>query len=262
MTRARSRCWHAVPGSGRQDARVLAAERLLPALLRALGATWRYEVEGLEHLREARERSPEGRVLFCLWHGGLLPLAHVARGRAMRALVSRNRDGEIAVRVAARLGFVPVRGSSSRGGARAVREALRGAGGADLAVTPDGPRGPRQRFQSGAVFLAARAGLPIVPVGCGADRAWRLSSWDGFLVPRPFARVRVVCGPPLLVPPQAGGESRERCRTAAERALAAATARAEGRDRVAAATRGSLEGLAELLQPWDPARARDRRGAA
>ena len=200
---------------------------LAPRLLRTLGATLRFEVLGIDRLREARERSPDGRVIFCCWHGRLLPLVCLVRGRGMRILVSRHRDGEILARVTERLGFRPIRGSTHRGGARALLQALRAADGADLALTPDGPRGPSERFATGAVYLAARSGLPILPVGCSARSGWRLSSWDAFQIPRPFSRVRVVCAPPLFVAREADGPERERLRAAAERALVEATREAE-----------------------------------
>ncbi len=207
--------------------RVRWGARLLPPVLNALGPTLRYEIENLGALRAARERSPGGRVIYCCWHGTLLPLLYLARGRGLRIVVSRHRDGEVAARVAERLGCRTIRGSTGRGGAVALLRAMRGEEPCDLALTPDGPRGPRGRFQAGAVFLAARSGLPLVLVGCDADRGWRFSSWDRFLVPAPFARVRVVLGDPLFVPAHAGGEARERLRSLAEEALAAATAAAE-----------------------------------
>jgi lysophospholipid acyltransferase (LPLAT)-like uncharacterized protein len=221
----------AARGQPRASARVRGAALLAPRLVLALGSTLRYEVRGVDRLREARESSPDGRVIFCCWHGRLLPLVLLVRGRGMRILVSRHRDGEILARVTERLGFRPIRGSTRRGGARALLEALRAGGGADLALTPDGPRGPRERFGQGAVFLASRSGLPLVPVGCAARPAWQLRSWDAFQVPRPFARVRVVCGAPVMVPSRADAALRERLRRDAEGELASASREAEAWER-------------------------------
>jgi hypothetical protein len=193
-----------------------------------LGRTLRYEVHNLEALRHAREGSPDGRVIYCCWHGTHLPLVYFVRGRGIRILESRSRDGEISARVHDRLGFRTIRGSTSRGAAPAVLQALRGLDSGDLAVTPDGPRGPRACFQAGAIFVAAHSGLPLVPVGCDADRGWHLSSWDRFLIPAPFARVRLVIGDPLFVPADVSGEARERMRRRAEQALASVAGTAAG----------------------------------
>ncbi|MBA2565885.1 MAG: lysophospholipid acyltransferase family protein [Gemmatimonadetes bacterium] len=204
------------------DARLRLAARLAPAVVRGLGRTLRFEVRGVDRLREARERSPGGRVIFCFLHGQQLALAALYRGRGLKVIVSRHRDGELGARVALGLGYRPIRGSTRRGGARALLEALRGEREnetADFAVTPDGPRGPAGRFTEGAIFLAARTGLPIVPVGCSARRAWHARSWDAYEVPWPFSRVRVIYGQPLRVPATLPREARERWRGEAERNL-------------------------------------------
>lgn len=212
---------------GAPGARVRLAELVAPPLILALGATLRYEIVGVEELRQAREHAPDGRVILCCWHGAMLPVVYFLRQRGIRTLVSRHRDGEVAARVVGRLGFRPIRGSTRRGGARALLEALRGGGAADLGITPDGPRGPRGRFQAGAILLAALAGLPIVPIGCGVEKAWRLRSWDAFQVPRPFSRVRLVFGPPLAISRHSTGAERDRLRIEAERALDRVTFEAE-----------------------------------
>jgi lysophospholipid acyltransferase (LPLAT)-like uncharacterized protein len=172
-------------------------------LLLALGTTWRVRHVGGAAVRAARR---DGRgVLYALTHGVLLPLAYTHRNRGVRLLISESRDGEIITRITDRLGYASVRGSSTRGGRRALVEMVRVAGeGHDLAVTPDGPRGPRGHASPGAVVIAERSGLPIVPVAVGTSRGWRASSWDRFLVPAPGARVWVVYGPPYR--PESGGE--------------------------------------------------------
>ena len=202
--------------------RVRWGARILPWVVTGLGPTLRYEIENLDALRAARRGSRDGRVIYCCWHGTLLPLLYLARDRGLRIVVSRHRDGEVAARAAERLGCRPIRGSTGRGGVAALLAALRGGEPGDLALTPDGPRGPRGHFQAGAVFLAARSGLPLVLVGCDAERGWRFSSWDRFLLPAPFARVRLVLAGPLFVPDHAGDEPRERLRARAEASLAAA----------------------------------------
>ncbi len=167
-------------------------------LLGALGATWRMRHAGGEQVSAARSMGPA--VLFVFTHGVILPLAYAHRGRGAVVLISESRDGEIITRIVERMGFVAVRGSSTRGGERAVAELARLArSGKDLAITPDGPKGPRGSVAPGTMLVASRAEIPIVPVGVSADRAWRASSWDRFLVPQPGARVAVVYGAPLRV---------------------------------------------------------------
>lgn len=167
-----------------------------PALVRALGATWRVRFFGREAVDAARREA--GPVLYVIVHGLLLPLAYAHRDRRIQVLVSESRDGETIARVIEALGFGTVRGSSTRGGARAVVEmAARGTRGFDLAVTPDGPRGPRGTAEPGAAVIAARCGVPVVAIGAAASSAWRARSWDRFLVPKPFAKVWVVYGSPM-----------------------------------------------------------------
>lgn len=188
----------------------LAIERGHLALL-ALGRSWRVRHVGWAHVNSARFGC--GPVLFAFTHGVLLPLAYTHRGRAIHVLISESRDGEIIARITGKLGFGSVRGSSTRGGQQAVLQmAARGREGFDLAITPDGPRGPRGSVHPGVVAVAARSGLPIIPVGVAADRAWRAHSWDRFLVPLPLARVWVVYGPAVrIAASQAGDDSAPAC---------------------------------------------------
>lgn len=176
--------------------RTAAAAGLGRILVRALGATWRVRVEGRDELAET---SAGGQAcVIALWHGELLPLVWHHRDRDIAALISTHADGELIARIVESLGFRPIRGSSSRGGMRALLEAVRELrGGRHVAFTTDGPRGPRRRSAAGAGVAAARAAAPVIPVGCTVDRAWRLRSWDRFVIPKPFARVTVRYGPAL-----------------------------------------------------------------
>ncbi len=175
---------------------------LAVAALRTLGATWRHAESGHAELSPLRQGP---RCIYCFWHGVLLPAVWHYRGLPIRALASRNHDGEIIARALLRLGYPdPARGSSSRGGATALRD-LAGSltqQGHGL-LTPDGPRGPRHRAQAGVLMLARLTGLPLVPVGVASSRCLRLRSWDRFEVPLPFARNLFHFGAPLAVPPQA-----------------------------------------------------------
>jgi lysophospholipid acyltransferase (LPLAT)-like uncharacterized protein len=164
------------------------------AVIRLLALTWRVRVENDEELNAAR--ASNRRVIYTLWHGELLPLLWHHRGRRIAVVISEHKDGEIIARIAERLGYTTVRGSSSRGGSRALIGLMRAIeSGRDGAVTPDGPRGPAHVFAPGAAIASQRTGAPLLPVRASASWAWRLKSWDRFLVPKPFARVRVVYGP-------------------------------------------------------------------
>jgi hypothetical protein len=163
------------------------------------GETLRLEWDLPESVR-ALEQSGE-RVVYAFWHCHILPLAWAYRGRRAVVLVSEHGDGEAITQVIHRLGYGTVRGSTTRGGVRAALEMARlGRAGYPLAVTPDGPRGPRQRLQPGVVFVAQRSGLPIVPLSAGMRRGRRLDSWDRFELPAPFSRVRIVGGEPIAIP--------------------------------------------------------------
>jgi lysophospholipid acyltransferase (LPLAT)-like uncharacterized protein len=181
-----------------RDRRVRRAVRGGTALLHVLARSWRIRWANPEVLGELRARRQP--VIFACWHGELLPLLWFHRGQGISVLVSEHSDGEIIARIAQRIGFDPVRGSTSRGGGRALLSMVRvlGAGG-DVAITPDGPRGPAHSYAPGALIAAQRAGVPILPAAVHVDRAWRLRSWDRFLIPRPFARVTIAYGPPTLV---------------------------------------------------------------
>jgi lysophospholipid acyltransferase (LPLAT)-like uncharacterized protein len=161
--------------------------------LRLLGWTWRIRVshgDGLRRLRLAKQP-----FIFALWHGHMLPLLYHHRGQDVAILISEHGDGEVIARIALRLGFRTVRGSTSRGAARALLGLVRELNeGHELAITPDGPRGPAKSIAPGTLIVAQRASAPILPVVAGVTSAWRLRSWDSFVIPKPFARVVVAYG--------------------------------------------------------------------
>lgn len=166
--------------------------------LRTLARTWRIRVIGAEGLRA--ERAAHRPVIFVLWHGQMLPLLYQHRSEGVRILISEHRDGELIARTALALGFGTVRGSSTRGAGRALLGLVREVeAGRDIAVTPDGPRGPAKSFAPGALVVAQRTGARIVPITAAATSAWRLRSWDSFLIPKPFARVVISYGPMTAV---------------------------------------------------------------
>jgi lysophospholipid acyltransferase (LPLAT)-like uncharacterized protein len=144
--------------------------------------------------------------VFLLWHEVLLPLLWHHRRQDIAIVVSENRDGQYLADFALALGYRAVRGSSSRGAARALLGAVRELrAGRSVAFTPDGPRGPRRELKPGVVAAAQRGGGTIVPIHARTDRAWRLDSWDRFLIPKPGARVTVIYGRPFEVAPGDGG---------------------------------------------------------
>jgi lysophospholipid acyltransferase (LPLAT)-like uncharacterized protein len=140
--------------------------------------------------------------IYAFWHEHLFMPACVYGRPDTAVLIGQHADGEIIAQVAERFGFRVVRGSTTRGGTAALLQMLRkGWGARHLAITPDGPRGPRRKCQFGAVYLASRTGLPIVVGGFGFSHCWRAGSWDRFAVPLPFSRVRCVTAHPIRVPP-------------------------------------------------------------
>jgi hypothetical protein len=177
--------------------RTALAARVGAVVVGWLGRTWRVQLDGEDVLGEVKRAG--GAAVLALWHGELLPLVWYHRGRDIAALISTHADGELIARIVQSLGYRPIRGSSSRGGTRALLDAVRElTGGRDVAFTTDGPRGPRRVSAPGAGVAAARAGVPVVGMGCCVDRAWRLRSWDRFVVPKPFARIVVRYTPALV----------------------------------------------------------------
>jgi lysophospholipid acyltransferase (LPLAT)-like uncharacterized protein len=170
-------------------------------IIRMIGVTWRVRMIDAGPIDRLRHDGQP--VALLLWHGQLLPLLYVMRFQSIAALVSTHKDGELIAQIALRLGCKLVRGSSSRGGDRALLGLVRTLrDGFTVAVTPDGPRGPYRTFAAGALVAAHRAAAPVVAFGVHATRAWYLSSWDKFMIPKPFARVTIVFDAAQMVPGQ------------------------------------------------------------
>lgn len=175
----------------------------IPAV-RLLATTWRIRTE---HEERWRALLAAGRIhVFLLWHEALLPLLWHHRNQGVVIVVSEAREGQYLADLGTLLGYRLVRGSSTRGASRALLGAVRELrDGHSVAFTPDGPRGPRRELKPGVVAAAQRAGAMIIPVHAEATRAWRLHSWDRFLIPKPAARVTVRYGRPFeVVPGEAG----------------------------------------------------------
>jgi lysophospholipid acyltransferase (LPLAT)-like uncharacterized protein len=166
--------------------------------MRALGATYRWSVAGFEHYDAivASGRQP----IFAFWHGRILPATLFWKDKGIVVITSQNFDGEWIARIIRRFGFGTARGSTSRGGARALVQLRRDLSeGRPVAFTIDGPRGPAQVAQPGAMFLAGATGNPILPFHIEADRFWTMRSWDRTQVPKPFSRVAVAIGEPIVI---------------------------------------------------------------
>ncbi len=168
-----------------------------------------------------RLREP-GPTLFCTWHNRLALsmkcyhdyAKHHFPSRGLAALVSASKDGAFLAAILECFKVQPVRGSSSRRGAQALLELTTWAErGYSLAITPDGPRGPKYRVQEGVISLAQLTGLPIVPVSCELSWRIRLRSWDNFLIPLPFSRCTITVGHPIHVPREADDAQREALRS-------------------------------------------------
>ncbi len=166
-------------------------------------------VEGIERARNAVEKSAGGAV-YATWHQRMSYHFHHFGSRHVTMMISRSRDGEYAARVARWLGFRDVRGSSSRGGSRALKEIIKRMQQGEIGgMLADGPQGPPRVAKIGSLIMARNAGVPLIPVLWGADRCWQFNSWDRYLVPKPFARVVILYEEPILVPPETKGDTLE-----------------------------------------------------
>jgi lysophospholipid acyltransferase (LPLAT)-like uncharacterized protein len=184
----------------RHPALIRALAFLLACVVRLWMRTLRYRYRFLQTDVDPRQPGLTERYVYAFWHENMLLLAYYFSRPDIYVLISQHADGQLIAEVCQRLRLRTVRGSTTRGGADAVRQMLRLGGAAHLAVTPDGPRGPRRQVQQGLVYLASRTGLPIVPVGIGYHKPWRMRSWDRFALPRPWSLGVCVAGEPIRVP--------------------------------------------------------------
>ncbi len=139
-------------------------------------------------------------VIFAFWHEYISVVLPHWGHTPLTILVSQHRDGEWLNQFAEHLRVHIVRGSSTRGGSAAIRQLKKHGKFSSIAISPDGPRGPRREMAMGPIFLASLLGMPVVPVGLGMDRPWRCNTWDKMAVPRPFSRARMIFGPKIYIP--------------------------------------------------------------
>lgn len=194
-------------------------------LIAALGATLSWKTEGFEHFDAIAAAGHQPIMAF--WHGRILPATYYFRRRGIVVITSENFDGEWIAGIIERFGYGTARGSTSRGGRRALLQLSRDlAAGRPAGFTVDGPRGPARVSQPGAIWLAKASGHPVLPFHCEADRSWTLKSWDRTQIPRPFASVAIAVGQPIYVPRDAGEADVEAARHTLDEALHALERRA------------------------------------
>jgi lysophospholipid acyltransferase (LPLAT)-like uncharacterized protein len=174
--------------------------RYIAVVASLLGRTWRFAVTGSAETDPFTCRG----VLFCFWHAFILPVSYYHRGSGIVSIISSSRDGQRIAGIIHRWGIGSIRGSSTRGGMAAIRAGVRHLSqGHNVIITPDGPRGPAEQVKPGVAQISLLARAPIVPIRVRPSRAWRLRSWDRFVIPQPFARVEMhFC--PAIQPVQDG----------------------------------------------------------
>ena len=196
---------------------VRAAGLVFYLLIRALGATARFRVEGWEHWDESWRGGPP---VMAFWHEQIFLTTYFFRRRRIVVMTSRSFDGEYIARFIQRFGYGAARGSSTRGGVGALVEMARLVRrGFAAGFTVDGPKGPRRVAKTGALLLAKKTGRPVLPFAVTAESFWRLGSWDRLQIPKPFTRAFVRLAPPLYVPADADAAQLEHLRGELQRTL-------------------------------------------
>jgi lysophospholipid acyltransferase (LPLAT)-like uncharacterized protein len=202
----------------RQRLMIRAADIAFYLLIRLIGATTRFSVEGWENWEEASRGG--GLPIYTFWHDRIFLTLYFWQRRRIVVMTSRSFDGEYIARFIQRFGCGAVRGSSSRGGAVALVEMARLVRrGCPTAFTIDGPKGPRHEAKMGAVLLAKKTGQAVLPFAVNAERFWRVPSWDRLQIPKPFTRAVVRIAPPIRVAPDADASALDAARDELQRAL-------------------------------------------
>ncbi len=204
--------------SGRKRTEVAAIATLGYPLLRSLGATWTWKVCGAEHVDAIGARGLH--PIHSFWHGRILPATVYFKNRGIVVITSENYDGEWIARIIQKFGYGTARGSSSRGGPKALLQLVREVKSKGVAFTLDGPRGPAEVAQPGAVWLAKATGNPLMPFHAEAASSWTLRSWDRTQIPKPFTTVAMAIGEPLYVPREADETALETWRRQLQQSLA------------------------------------------
>jgi lysophospholipid acyltransferase (LPLAT)-like uncharacterized protein len=194
-------------------------------LINVLGQTLRWRTDGLEHLEAVRVSGRQPIMSF--WHGRILPATLYFRRRGIVVITSENFDGEWIAQIIERFGYGTARGSTSRGARKAMLQLVRDMKrGKPVAFTLDGPRGPAQVAQPGAVWLAKATGNPLLPFHIEAGSHWTMKSWDRTQIPRPYSTVALAIGAPIEVARDASDEQLEAVRQRLEAELRSLQSRA------------------------------------
>ena len=185
-------------------------------LIRVLAFTIRIN----DYPKGFNEKTKTYHAIYAFWHCMMLIPAYVGRGSNIQVLISQHSDGEYIARVIQRLGFGVIRGSTTRGGMRAVKSLVdKIREGFPVAITPDGPSGPRFVVQFGSIYLSKKTQLPIIPTVVGLSSYWTLPSWDKFRIPKPFSRALMMYGEPIHIPPNLSDEEMEHYRLLLEQTM-------------------------------------------
>ena len=186
--------------------------------IRIIGSTLRWQIEGADNLQSIH--AADKNAIFTFWHGRIFMGTYLFRNRGIVVMTSTNRDGEYIARVIKRFGYGAARGSSTRGGKRALVEMIHELRRKhDVAFTIDGPRGPRYVAKAGAVWIASKTGDAIFPFHIAPEKRWILDSWDQFQIPKPFSRVLVLMGAPMYVKENASEQELEQSQRSLQRTL-------------------------------------------
>ena len=204
------------------------AGRTATRAIKTLFRTVRSRYHPLGRSLAPADRGPDDRSIYAIWHENLLLPTVLFGCPEIAVLISRHADGRMLDELIGAMGMSSVRGSTNRGGVEALRQLVSGdAAWKHLAVTPDGPRGPRRIVQPGIIYVAARTGMSIVPVGVGYRKPIRFRSWDRFAIPKPFGRAACVTGEEIRVPESVRPDTLEPYRMIVQRELDRVTGLAE-----------------------------------
>ncbi len=202
--------------------------RVAAAGCRVLFATVRVKIVTDRPQTSPYADSGDQKFLYCIWHDSIIGPIFGGRSVKMAALTSLHGDGAYVADALECVGITPIRGSSSRGGAAALKEMLDSARDMDISIATDGPRGPRRRVKDGIVYLASQTGRPIIPVAFSARRAWYpRGRWTDALIPKPFTQSWLLGGDPILVPSDLTREQLNEYREIVQRAMDALSAEAD-----------------------------------
>ncbi|HXX93023.1 MAG TPA: lysophospholipid acyltransferase family protein [Planctomycetota bacterium] len=201
------------------DLLLRAVPAVAPPVVRGLMSTCSVRAHNRRILDEFVK--PKKAFIGIVWHKDFLFVLDYFRGARIVVMVSRSKDGELVARTLLRLGYQTVRGSSSAGGKEALLELTRMVrDGWGSCIIADGPRGPARVSKLGPVIASKESGVPMIPFGCHAERAWKMRNWDQTVIPKPFTRVAIAFGEPVVVPAHASREECERMREEMDRRMA------------------------------------------